>query len=610
MKRLCFGSFAKILNFCKPRKTSPTQKVLIGTMLLSVDETCDLRDNDNAVSLLLSCKNDLPNGGGDTGGYVGSNRLGNVISKAQLSDKNTVAQYFKNNVVPLLDPNKAKLAVLAICDLIREDTTIDEETTVELVENRTKKNLLKQSEFNLANFLAGVFLYVVISVNNRCGEPSISEICESFVLGFTSQKDNITFTTGKNRYEKLTLGDAKGTQILSNDKIPEMYNNESIETLRIGVFSSVNITADSEKLRKVIEDLFSVLHSSFKSYNLSYHYMGFDELNYTMLDEHFYKIDICIIIVEKMPLISAWCVGIATERKIPVAIFSCDSDEIYTRVQTPLVRHFQIKNLFILDDYKLSHDFLHTMLQKIKDSYSYRDRIFYDFWFPANVSEINVIVSPETEKPQDADLRSRNYGFMDNVGDKDSILEIVKLLSKYYPNTSISIMETNDFLPSLLTGNIVVIGGPGGDEYLMADGNVVNDEGNKYCKLFSEKIHSHVTYTNDCETMVVNNCKYEASYDSNGFMISDYGYFAAMPNPFNIANRVVLLHGIHTLGVVGAAKIFSTEVQAESNYRFLRSILRTSGSIAFESFFQVDVYNGQAFCPRLETNNVFPLNRN
>ena len=578
-------------------------------MLLSVDKTCDLRDNDNAVSLLLSCKNDLPNGGVDTGGYVGSNRLGNVISKAQLSDKNTVAQYFKNNVVPLLDPNKAKLAVLAIQNLIREDTTIDEETIVDLVENKTKKILLKQSEFNLANFLAGVFLYVVISVNNRCGESSISEICESFVLSFTSQKDNITFTTGTSHYEKLTLGDTKGAQLLSNDKVPEIYNNKSVETLRIGILSSVNATTDNEKLKKVIEDLFSILQPSLESFDLSYYYMGFDELNYTVLDEYFYKIDICIIVVEKMPLISAWCVGIATERKIPVAIFSCEFDGIYTRVQIPLVRHFQIKNLLTLDNYKLSHDFLHTMLQKTKDSYSYRDRIFYDFWFPANVSEINVIVSPETEKPQDADLRSHNYGFMDNVGDKDSILEIVKLLSKYYPNASISIMETNDFLPSLLTGSIVVIGGPGGDEYVMADGSVVNDEGNKYCKLFSEKVHSRVTYTNDCETMLVNDQKYEASYDSNGFMVSDYGYFATMPNPFNIANRVVLLHGIHTLGVVGLAKIFSTEVQAESNYRILRGILKTLDSIAFESFFQVDVYNGQAFCPRLEANNVFLLNR-
>lgn len=609
MKRFCFGSFAKILNFCKPRKTSPTQKVLIGTMLLSVDETCDLRDNDNAVSLLLSCKNDLPNGGIDTGGYVGSNRLGNVISKAQKADRNTVAQYFKNNVVPLLDPNKTKLAVLAIRELIREDKTIDEETVVDLVGNRTKKTLLTQSEFNLTNFLAGVFLYAVISVNNRCGESSISEICENFVLSFASQKNNITFTTSASRYEKLTLGDTKCDQLLSNDKIPELQNNEAIESLRIGVLSSVSSIADKEKLKNAIKDLFFALQQSFESFDLRYYYMGFDELNYTVLDEYFYKIDICIIITEKMPLISFWCIGIATEKKIPVAIFSYDSDEIYTRVQTPIVRHFKIKNLSTLSNYNLSHDFLRNMLQKVKASYSYRDRVFYDVWFPANVSEISVVVSPETKKPQDADLRSHNYGFMDNVGDKDSILEMVKLLSKYYPNASISIMETNDFLSTLLTGNIVVIGGPGGDEYVMADGSVVNDEGNKYCKLFSEKVHSHVTYTNDCETMVVNDYRYEASYDSNGFMVSDYGYFAAMPNPFNHANRVVLLHGIHTLGVVGAAKIFSTEVQAESNYRLLRSILKTLKSIAFESFFQVDVYNGQAFCPRLETNNVFLLNR-
>lgn len=609
MKRFCFGSFAKVLNFCKPRKTSPTQKVLVGTMLMSVDETCDLRDNDNAVSLLLSCKNDLPNGGVDTGGYEGSNRLGNVISKAQAADKHTVAQYFKKNIVPLLDPNKTKLAVLAIRELIRDDETIDEETIVDLVGYTTKKALLTRNEFNLASFLAGVFLYVVISVNNKCGKLSISKVNEDFVLGFVSQKDSISFTTGTSRYEKLTLGDDKSGISLFDDKSLDAYNSEPVGNLRIDVLFSENSTTDKEKLKMAIHDLVSALQTSFESFILSCSYIGFEELNYSVLDERFNKVDICIIVAEKIPLTPIWCVGVAAERKIPVAIFSCDFDEIYTQAQIPLVRYFQIRDLYTVNNYNVSHDFLYTMLQKAIDSYSYRNKIFYDMWFSENVSEISIIVSPETEKPQDADLKSHNYGFMDNVGDKDSILEIVKLLSKYYPNASISITETNNFLPTLLTGNIVVIGGPGGDEYVMADGSVVNDEGNKYCKLFSKKMQSCVSYTNDCEIMIVNGHEYEASYDSDGFMISDYGYFAALPNPFNPASRVVLLHGIHTLGVVGAAKIFSTEVQAESNYRFLRSIIKSMDTIAFESFFQVDVYNGQAFCPRLATNSVFLLDK-
>lgn len=239
--------------------------------------------------------------------------------------------------------------------------------------------------------------------------------------------------------------------------------------------------------------------------------------------------------------------------------------------------------------------------------------MFYKLWFSKKTQSIVIVVSPEEDKPQDANIYSRNYGFMDNVGDKDAILEIVKLLSKKYPKAELDIRSADTYEPSYknLRKNIVVIGGPGGSEYEMLDGTLVDDCGNKICREFGKKINSKVSYSNDCETMIVDDNKYKAQYESDGIMEADYGYFCAMPNPFNHESRVILIHGIHTLGVVGAAIAFSDDSIAESNFQILNELFskETKNEIMFETFFNVAVHKGQAFCPTINAKDIFIQNQ-
>lgn len=247
-------------------------------------------------------------------------------------------------------------------------------------------------------------------------------------------------------------------------------------------------------------------------------------------------------------------------------------------------------------------------LTEILHNYSFKSLLFYKLWFPKDTQNISIVVSPEPEKPQDANLLSHNYGFMDNVGDKDAILEIIKFLSKHYPNTNISICSSDKFNPSDIKNNIVVIGGPGGSEYQTLDGLKIDDSGNEICKKISGKFVSKISYTSDCEEMIINDERYTAEYDSYGVMNEDYGYFAAMQNPFNPKARVILIHGIHTLGVVGSARAFSDEISAETNYQILFENLIGTENISFESFFNVDVFNGEAFCPTINAKDIFMLN--
>ena len=145
--KFCFGTFAKILLLCGVENIE--KRKLLNALVKSVDPSCNLTSN--AVTTLLQCTSNLPDGR--------SNSLGNVISNAENSNPQKVADYFADKIViKMLDYNKRKLAVLAIRELIAKDDSISEDTIVEKVNGKTKNALLMQSKFALSQFLAGVFL--------------------------------------------------------------------------------------------------------------------------------------------------------------------------------------------------------------------------------------------------------------------------------------------------------------------------------------------------------------------------------------------------------------------------------------------------------------------
>jgi len=144
MKKLCFGAYANVLVLCAARKT--TKLKLLNCIVRSVDPSCSL--SSNAVTALLCCRSNLPDGR--------SNSLGNVFSGAQETPSRAVAEYFSKKVVTLIDPNKRKLVILALRGIIADDETINDDTVVEGVSGTTKKDLLSQDCFTLSDFLAGI----------------------------------------------------------------------------------------------------------------------------------------------------------------------------------------------------------------------------------------------------------------------------------------------------------------------------------------------------------------------------------------------------------------------------------------------------------------------
>ena len=186
MKKLCFGSYATVLTLCKAK--SVTQKRLCGTILLSIAPNYDIREDDGTTSDLVRGKKNLSP---------------IVTENAPTVDLRTVADYFKHNILSLLDSNKRSHIVLALKDIIASDDTIEPDTIVERVNGMTKATIAGRDAFVLEDFLAGIFLYTVVNVENRNCQENLREITGEYIQSFDTQKTSIDFLTA---YSKFSMG--------------------------------------------------------------------------------------------------------------------------------------------------------------------------------------------------------------------------------------------------------------------------------------------------------------------------------------------------------------------------------------------------------------------
>jgi hypothetical protein len=265
-----------------------------------------------------------------------------------------------------------------------------------------------------------------------------------------------------------------------------------------------------------------------------------------------------------------------------------------------------IKNRLVID-YSDFDELIKKCLENVADQF--RRLLHYDslaniylnkIWFPNDVGNIHIITSTEGEKREKFALPTAdNYMLLESLGDKDSLLEVSAFLNRNYRNTSSS-MYAADSYTNNMEGNFVVIGGPGDEE----------GDGNKICSIFMDKMNVKVTYSDDCENLLFGRKKFKATKAKNK-TIKDYGYYARFPNPFNPKSTVILINGIHTFGVLGAAKAFSDHPSAQGNIRKVLKKLKLDNikQASFECFFSVDVFQQTVVCPEIDEQYILPLSK-
>lgn len=187
MNKLCFGTYTTILKHCKVHSIS--QKVLCGKLLLSIAPNYDIREMDITASELI----------------LGKKNLSQDVTESALEvNAHETSNYFKLNVVPMLDPNKHGLIVEAIKNVIASDDTIKPNTVVEKVNNISKAALTQLKAFVLADFLAGIFLYTALNVENRHCEKYVKAMTPEYLMSFENQASVISFVSSYSAFTNET----------------------------------------------------------------------------------------------------------------------------------------------------------------------------------------------------------------------------------------------------------------------------------------------------------------------------------------------------------------------------------------------------------------------
>ena len=220
-------------------------------------------------------------------------------------------------------------------------------------------------------------------------------------------------------------------------------------------------------------------------------------------------------------------------------------------------------------------------------------------WFTKDVKTITVIGSKSQVETEFSKTTSSNYTHFQKFANKDAMFVLISLLTKLYPDANIKkcVAEEVDLNSGLIKDNLVVIGGPGD-----------NGKENKISALISKLINSTVSYSNNCEIMhIKNNDAFSAVRDSKKNIIKDYGYFGRIKNPFDNNFDVIMIHGIHTFGVLGATQVFSDDDIAVKNIEIILNKL--DNHVYFESWFSVKVIGDAIIIPQINIKNIRKLDK-
>ena len=173
--KLCFSTYASILVKGKARTT--TQVGLIRALFQCIPQHYDAFD-DGGISDIVNGKKNVPDGD---------------IDLAKKCDPRSVAASFKETILKLLDNNKKGCIVLALKDVMANDTDLANDTKIEMVNGMTKTAFLQRDSLVYADLLAGIFLYVLIYTDNRGTRNEAKLITDEYLDSFKDKADSLSF---------------------------------------------------------------------------------------------------------------------------------------------------------------------------------------------------------------------------------------------------------------------------------------------------------------------------------------------------------------------------------------------------------------------------------
>lgn len=160
-----------------------------------------------------------------------------------------------------------------------------------------------------------------------------------------------------------------------------------------------------------------------------------------------------------------------------------------------------------------------------------------------NENDHVYIICPELPEPKKKqEPEPEEFLYLGKYGDIDSFMIVYTSLNKLYPRLKIDFCTSKEFKEYPGTSyqdNLILIGGP--------DYNKITEAFMKYTPF---------EFLEENETTILRNKLSNQRFKSNIERGIDYGFFFKIPNP-STNKKLIMINGIHTYGVYGAAKCFS-----------------------------------------------------
>ena len=204
---------------------------------------------------------------------------------------------------------------------------------------------------------------------------------------------------------------------------------------------------------------------------------------------------------------------------------------------------------------------------------------------------IYVIAPYSSLTSQFRERSSPNYIFIDNLGDRDSLLELTITLARLYQISPITFHHSKDFSSDLLENDLILLGGIG----------YPNEPNNHVAQSLIDERKIPLSY--DDNRLIIGDKAWSSEY-IDGSLAFDIGLFASLKNPWNKKKRVIIFQGIHTSGVLGSVRAFSLNTAAVENHRLAHQLY---GNSEYCAVFQIRLFDGRPVIPIIKESDFIAL---
>lgn len=248
-------------------------------------------------------------------------------------------------------------------------------------------------------------------------------------------------------------------------------------------------------------------------------------------------------------------------------------------------------------------DTLFSAISKYSDSLiSKPEKCFHSLWGFKNNDLVYIVCSELDEPEKRQKPEPGEFLYLSKYGDIDTLLMVIKSLMRLYPQLKPMWCTGEEFehhCENPYEQNLILIGGP---DY------------NKITRVFMGESNFKFG-TKKGETILINKNtekKYLSSTksSSNIEIRTDYGFFLKKINPKNKNKKLIMINGIHTYAVFGAAKCFLDETQeiAIQNCKLVTDKFGEDPN--FEVLVEVHSENTKIDSPQIKTSDLLTVYNN